>query len=146
MARGQKANQNIRTALVMALFIICVAVASWFYMQHFTMGSKGYRNVTFTDALLECESFTRQRYGPRLKRLTIDDHSSRWEQRSGEYKVFFTATMQAGEEATDTREYWVSCDVSGSAGRVSDYDMLEDKGAKSEVQRRQGGGGMFGWP
>ncbi|BCD96061.1 hypothetical protein [Marinagarivorans cellulosilyticus] len=146
MVRAKKANQNIRTALAMALVIISVAVASWFYMQHFSAGGrKVYRNVTFTDALLECQAFTAERYGPRLKRLTMDSHSSRWEQRLGVYKVFFTATMQAGPDPADTREYWVACDVSGGAGKVRDFDMLEDKGGKSEVQRRNDGG-MFGWP
>ena len=148
MPQSQK-QKNTRAALLMAVIIVCVAVASWFYLQQMGMGrSKGvYKNVTFTDALLECQSYTRERYGDSLKRLTFDAHSSRWEQAAGVYKLFFAADM-AGRSAApgdETSEFFIACDISGRSGKLRDYDALQNKAQKPEAQRMNDGG-LFGWP
>ncbi|WP_053981758.1 hypothetical protein [Marinagarivorans algicola] len=140
--------RNVSTAVALLVVMIVVAVASWFYMRQMSSSAqqdKAYRNVTLTDALLKCREFSEQRYGTKLKSLTFDSHSSRWDQQSGQYKVFFTAVMSSGKRGAISSDYWVSCDVSGRNGSVRDYDMLEDQSLKTEAQRADSGG-MFGWP
>lgn len=148
MPNKQK-QKNARAALVMAGVIVCVAVASWVYLEQMGFGrvAGGYKNVTFTDALIECQDFTKERYGDNLKRLTFDAHSSRWEQDRGAYKLFFTADMvgRGSKTSSDTSEFFISCDISGRSGKVRDFDSLENKAQKTEAQRMNDGG-LFGWP
>lgn len=150
MARKVKSKntKNVSTAIVLLVIMMIVAVASWFYIDQMSLSAqqdKSYRNVTFTDALLKCRAFSEARYGAKLKSLTFDSHSSRWEQKSGQYKVFFKAVMSSGKPRAVASEFWVMCDISGRNGSVRDYDLLEDKNLKTEAQRADSGG-LFGWP
>ncbi|HEY7773520.1 MAG TPA: hypothetical protein VIC26_10065 [Marinagarivorans sp.] len=146
MNRRDRSKRNVRTAIAMLVVILCIAVASWLYMSYFSAGAgrETYQNVTFTDALLECRNYTHERYGDSLQYLVMDDHSSRWEQRSGVYKVFFKATLRS-EGSAEPRTFWVACDVSGQRGTIRDYDVSEEKATKNGAQRRNDGG-IFGWP
>lgn len=146
MPRSQK-QKNTSAALIMAVLIVCVAVASWFFLQQFGRTEGGYKNVTFTDALLECQAFVKERYGPSLRRLTLDSHSSRWDDRRGEYQLFFTADIGAADApaGAEIAEFFIACDISGSSGKLRDFDALENKELKPEAQRMNDGG-IFGWP
>lgn len=149
MAKNHHASKNISTAIVLAVLIICVAIASWLYMDYvkgMVREDKTYKNVTFTDALLTCQNYTRERYGASLKRLTMHNHSSRWDQSTRQYKIFFKADIQGKNLMQPAAEFWLACDVSGRSGKIRDYDAQEDKGLKSEAQRMNNDGGMFGWP
>ena len=146
MNRRDHSKRNVRTAIAMLVVTLCIAAGSWLYVSYFAASNrdKAYKNVTFTDALLECRQYTRERYGDSLQHLVMDDHSSRWEQSSGVYKIFFKATLSRKGSA-EPREFWVACDVSGERGKIRDYDESEQRGTKSGVQRRNDGG-IFGWP
>jgi hypothetical protein len=148
MPKSQSALKNVSTAMVLAGFILCVAIASWFYVNKIkgmVREDKAYKNVTFTDALLTCQNYSRERYGAKLKQLTMHKHSSRWDQSAGQYKIFFRADILGKNPALPAAEFWLACDVSGSSGQVRDYDAQENKGLKSEAQRMNDSG-MFGWP
>ena len=135
-------------ALIMTAIIICAAVASWFFLSpNYTEQSdhKKYRNVTYTDALLSCQKYSYERYGQTLKYLTLDNHSSRWEQKVGQYKLFFDAEIAGKTPASPTIKISIACDVSGSSGKIRDYDMQEDKSLKTKAERMKDGG-LFGWP
>lgn len=144
MPRSQK-QKNTQAALLMALVIVCIAVASWFYLKQMGFGRSkgGYKNVTYTDALIECQEYTKERFGESLQRLTFDAHSSRWERAGDVYKLFFTADI--ARRSGDTAEFFIACDISGSSGKLRDYDSLENKPQKPEAQRMNDGG-LFGWP
>ena len=138
----------------MGLLIVVIAIASWLYMSRIDviMGkidSEGYRNVTFTDAMLTCQRYIRERYKDRVRQVTLDSHSSRWEQSAGQYKLFFRAVIagrkKTNSQSNSTADFWINCDVSGRKGSIRDFDVIEDKSQKSEVQRRDDGG-LFGWP
>jgi hypothetical protein len=145
MVVKKPAAQHARTAFAMAVVIIGVAIASLLYFQRMNLKvSEVYRNVTFTDALLACREYTDGRYGANLKQLVLDDHSSRWEQKDGVYKLFFKATLVSVSHSS-SQECWVSCAVSGDTGEIRDYDLIEDKSLKTEAQRRDDGN-IFGWP
>lgn len=140
--------KNVSTAIILLVILIVIALASWFYLFQMSGESKqgeAYQNVTFTDALLKCRSFNEKRYGNKLKRLTFDSHSSRWEQQRGLYKIFFKADMVSNKAATTFAEYWAMCEISGRNGSVRDYDLLMYKSQKNEAQRANSGG-LFGWP
>lgn len=147
-------GNNSRTAIILAVLIVVLAIASWLYMSRIDMilgkaDGEGYRNVTFTDAMLTCQNFARERYGARIRQLTLDSHSSRWEQRTGQYKLFFRTTMtgrgSTSKGVSPTADFWINCDVNGRRGKVRDFDLIEDKTQKNEAQRKRDGG-LFGWP
>jgi hypothetical protein len=135
-------------ALIMTAIIICTAVASWFFFSsnyEAKNDRKKYRNVTYADALLTCQNFSYERYGQGLKHLTLDTHSSRWEQRVEQYQLFFNAEIAGKTITAPTMKISIACDVSGRSGKIRDYDMQEDKSLKTKAERMKDGG-LFGWP
>ena len=151
MTRKDGSRNNSHTAIVMAVAIICVAVASWFYIQQMdiSLSGKGYKNTTFTDALLLCQKTAKERFGSNLKRITLDSHSSRYDHSIGRYKIFFTATISRTLRKKGAKPeqvpFFLVCSVSGRSGKLRDFDALEDKSDKPEAQRKDKGS-LFGWP
>lgn len=103
-------------------------------------GSKGYRNVTLTDAQLTCQEEARSKYGKRLEYLSVDGHSSRFEEKDNRFKIFFNMNLyprlkRQGERAD---EYYVNCYVHGSRGNVTHFEAMEKRKAKvSPLKKKQ---------
>ncbi|WNO08782.1 hypothetical protein [Teredinibacter sp. KSP-S5-2] len=104
---------------------------------------KGYQNVTFTDAVLTCEKETRDSYGNKIKLLTVDNHSSRYEQNAFLYKIFLKMNLRNKENKPAL--HYISCFVKSSNGRIAKYDVYEEKESKTEANRK-GDSNAFGWP
>lgn len=138
-----------RLVIAGALFIIAVSVFStlWFSGILFRgAGSSGnYQNITFTDALITCEAESREQYGDKLLRIVNDDHSSRYDGKSNQYKIFFKATMASQKSESGISEFFINCYVNADRGRIADYDVYENKEQRTEAIRKDEGG-MFGWP
>ncbi len=147
-----KSNQQRRQELIViwgALVIIAVSVLMTLWFSGVLFGgngeSSGYQNVTFTDAQLICENASREQYSGKLQRLNADDHSSRFDSRTNQYKIFFNATIASPQSETGSSEFFISCYVSAERGRIADYDASEKKEQRAEAIRKDEGG-MFGWP
>lgn len=105
----------------------------------------GYRNITFTDALVACEDKARATHGDSLQQLVVDDHSSRFDTRTDRYKIFFTATMASFNEESAVAEFYINCFVSTYRGRITSFEIYENKEDSTDAIR-QDEGGIFGWP
>ncbi|MDZ7922823.1 MAG: hypothetical protein U5M23_01920 [Marinagarivorans sp.] len=148
MPKPNRSSNNLMIALIMTAIIICTAIASWVFFasnNEQTRKNKKYRNITYTDALLTCQKYSYERYGSALKNLTLDNHSSRWEQKIEQYKLFFNAEIAGKTITSPTMKISIACDVSGRSGKVRDYDAQEDKSLKTKSERMKDGG-LFGWP
>lgn len=77
--------------------------------------------------------------------LTLDDHSSRFDQAAYSYKVFFKAQMAAPKGDVGTADYFINCYVSADGGKITAFDLYEKKESETEASR-QDNGGLFGWP
>jgi len=90
--------------------------------------SGGYKNVTHTDALLRCEEEVRDEFGERLKVLSPDVHSSRFDQKANRYKLFFSAILHPKKGRGGVSErYYINCFVHGSRGTVVNFESLQEK-------------------
>lgn len=105
----------------------------------------GYKNVTFTDALLQCEKEIKTSYGKQLRSLTFDNHSSRFDVSSYQYKVFFKAQMGSATSAAGASDFYLNCFVSAERGKIASLDAYEKKESQTEAIRKDEGG-IFGWP
>lgn len=95
--------------------------------------SGGYKNITQTDASLRCEAEARDKFGERLKVLSQDSHSSRFDQKANRYKLFFSVVLHPKNERGGVSErYYINCFVHGSRGTVVNFESLQEKevGAK----------------
>ncbi|WP_460241676.1 hypothetical protein [Aurantivibrio infirmus] len=93
----------------------------------------GYRNVTHTDAQLSCEAEAKDEFGERLRLLTPDAHSSRFDEKANRYKLFFHADLYPGNERGNvSQRHFVNCFVHGSRGTVVNFESMPEKevGAK----------------
>ncbi len=135
-----------------AALIVVVSVSTTFLVAHwFTSGHRvipatviGYKNITFTDAVLACRSEAESKLPRGLFTLTLDDHSSRFEQGEGLYKIFFQAQVKRAPDDTDTVGVAVFCFVKADRGFVSYYEQLEQTDESAPVLDKPGG--VFGWP
>jgi hypothetical protein len=108
--------------------------------------NSGYRNITLTDAQLECEKEARKEFGQRLRMITVDSHSSRYDQKINRYKMFFSLDVypKRGKNKDIAVPYFLNCYVHGSRGSVTHFESMEDKEATPQPQRKPEGN-IFGF-
>lgn len=148
MAKLRK-NQEM-FVIVAAIVIIAASVISTLWVAGLLFGDgdeegKGYRNITFTDAVLSCQKQSRGAFGSKLIQLTLDDHSSRFDQPTNLYKIFYRAQLSDSENDSGQSDHYVNCFVNAEKGRVSYFESMEEKSLKTEAIRKDNGG-IFGWP
>lgn len=133
--------------IAMGVGIIAASVATTLWLSGFFArgGEEKYQNVTFTDAVVRCEARARDTFQGQLRLLTLDDHSSRFDQGAFAYKVFFNAQMADPKGEGAAAEYFINCFVSAEGGRIATFDLYQQKESQTEALR-QDDGGLFGWP
>jgi hypothetical protein len=104
-----------------------------------------YQNVTFTDAVIQCQNAARAQFDVLLQTLTMDDLSSRQDHDSELYRIFFNAQVAKSPNDPDAVEFYISCLVNARHGNIAEYNALEKKERASEPIRKNKGG-IFGWP
>lgn len=104
-----------------------------------------YQNITFTDAVLKCESTTRARYNHLLQNLAMDDLSSRLDHGANLYRIFFIAEIAESLRDSARVDIYISCLVNAENGLVTEYEALQKREPTSEPIRKDKGG-IFGWP
>ncbi len=105
--------------------------------------SKGYRNVTFTDAVLACQNTTKENYGERIRNLVIDNHSSRFDDKQFLYKIFLKMDLY-DKNRTKARLHYINCFVKSSNGRVRKFEAFEE--VEQNQKRMSDDTNMFGMP
>ena len=136
--------------MVVAAVIIGLSVATTLYFSDFLLdaieggGSDGYRNITFTDALMKCQQENQSAFKGKLNQVAMDEHSSRFDQYSNQYKIFFKAEVHPTSEDSDGT-FYINCFVNARTGRIGAYEGMEQKASPTEAIRRNDGG-LFGWP
>lgn len=150
MIQQRKAEQKRQEWLVViigiGIILASIVTTLWFSG---VIGNKQpvarYQNVTFTDALVMCEKQVRGAYQGRLRVLTFDDHSSRFDPDYYLYRMFFNAVMSSDTNESGTGEFFINCYISADKGQVAKFEAYEKRESQTEAIRRDSGG-MFGWP
>lgn len=131
-----------------ALTVIALAVASTMVFSGVLLFSSardqaGYRHVTLTDAVLQCQSATREEFKNSVTNVELDDLSTRFDAANNRYKVFFKAQRPAA--GANETGYYIACHVSAADGRITNFEGSASHSSPTEALRRQEGG-LFGWP
>jgi len=105
---------------------------------------QGYKNITFTDAVITCKQYVEQQFGDSLRSLEIDDHSSRLEHRRFIYKIFLKAESPA-KDRPGLALHYVNCFVNSASGSISKYETYEEK-EETVSPITEDDSNMFGWP
>jgi len=127
--------------LVLSAVVTTVYVSS--AMQN-KQEEQGYQNITFTDAVLTCEKDGRSEFGADLSQIVVDRHSSRYDNNAFVYKIFLMAYTK-GEE-NKTIEYFVTCYVKASNGRISKFEVFENAEVQEGEAIKRGGDKFIEWP
>ena len=136
--------------ILAALGVIVVSVATTLLFSDVLFArlggqsNSGYNQVTFTDAVVQCQQMVRAEFKTKLSHVVLDDHSSRFDQASNQYRIFFNA-QQTKPKSEEDAGYYVSCMVNASTGRITEMEGAETKDSPTEAVRKEDGG-MFGWP
>jgi hypothetical protein len=78
--------------------------------------------------------------------ITIDSHSSRYDQKINRYKMFFNLDVypKRGKDKEIAAPYFLNCYVHGSRGSVTHFESMEDKETSPQPQRKPEGN-IFGF-
>lgn len=147
MSKSSKANIIIVVAAVLIVVLsVCVTLFFSGAISGFNPMSdnRGYRNITFTDAVLGCEKETKKEFRKRLNTMTIDDHSSRYEAKDFAYRIYLVVEAK-GKESPQT-SYYVNCFVSAGNGRIIAFEVLEQNESPKTEAIRKNDNNPFGFP
>ena len=148
-AAAKKRSQE-RLVIASAIIVVLASILTTLYVSGFfsslePQDEQSYQNITFTDAVIICREQTRDAFKSSLRNQTLDDHSSRFDQTSNTYMIFFKAQMASKKNEFGFGDFFINCYVSRSRGRIASFDVYEDKESSTEAIRRNSGG-LFGWP
>jgi len=132
--------------LVIALSVGGTLYASGVFSgDYFASGSVVRKNMTLTDAQLLCENRSRRELGRRIRNLSVDDHSSRYDDFDKRFKVFFTADLYESESRKGfTKMFYINCYTRNDRELVTTFEVTEDVEFKPRAIR-ESRGGAFGF-
>ncbi len=151
MARTTR-KQNI-LLLVVAIGVVALSIYAILHLNKSIIGMvsgtgdkrEKYKNVTLTDAQVECENHARKELSGRLKALAVDVHSTRYDELEKRFKVFMQAQLYESENARGmTKSFYVYCFSRGNRADIAQFKLVEDKDYKPAAIRKNEGG-IFGW-
>ncbi|GAB1255848.1 hypothetical protein NBRC116494_03500 [Aurantivibrio plasticivorans] len=151
--RRSSNTKNTSVAVLLLFVIVCGFVATLVWRGDLDLisffgggnaGSNGYKNVTLTDAAMECQNFAQEKFGKRLRFITLDRHSSRYDERSNRFKMYYRLDLYGRNSSSgETTEFFLNCFVHASRGSITHFESVENK-QEQPGARRQSDGGFFG--
>lgn len=96
------------------------------------------------DAQFICDKELKMEYGDKVQTYTVDDLSSRADDKRGGYKMYYELTMYPGDKEKGIRRntgvnmYYANCFVS-STGLVRQLDLFEEKSYVPKAGKRTKG-------
>jgi hypothetical protein len=146
MARRPNSPHQEVWIVAIAVVIIFLSVLVTLWMKGFFFRAEGiktgHQNITLTDAVLQCQVAIRAQYKEGLKNLTLDDLSSRFDNKANLYRVFFNAEFAKSARASTTETLHISCQVDAQSGKATEIKISQDNGSGTPSS----GKGLFGWP
>ena len=146
-SKKQQKRQEL-TVILIGIAIIGASVFTTLWFSGVLRGSEGrggYQHVSFTDAALQCESQVRKMYEGRLLVLSLDDHSSRFDESYDLFRIFLKAQIKSARSESGVSDFLINCYVNAEHGKIATLDAYEQKESQTEAIR-QDDGGIFGWP
>lgn len=141
-------KQQILVIIAAGIFLVIASITATYFFKtgRLVVGAddSGYKNVTFTDAVLACEHEIKERYEKRILNYALDNHSSRYETRLFTYKIFFKANLVTREKKHGNLHY-INCFVNAEDGRVSKFEIFEETETETEAVT-ENETNAFGWP
>lgn len=149
MAQGDVKQYLLLGGLV--LLVIAMSVGGTLYVSgafsgdYFGRGSAARKNITLTDAQVLCENRSRRELGRRIRNLSVDNHSSRYDDFDDRFKIFFTADLFENESRKGfTKMFYINCYTRTDRELVTTFEVTEDAEFKPRAIRERRGG-AFGF-
>lgn len=146
MSKKTKLTRQEAWVIAGAIAVILTAVFSTWYFSGALLealdgdSQESYKNVTFADAVLQCQQKAQAEFPKGLTQVTLDDHSSRFDSTGKRYRLFFTVAIGGNSEAG----LYLRCTVN-TRGRILNFSVDSKQSEPTEAGRKDKGG-VFGWP
>lgn len=96
-----------------------------------------YRNVTMTDAYMDCEKAMKKAFGRSLKSYGMDSLSTRYDQARQKYLIFFDAQITQPDTGLPENNF-VTCEVT-NAGEIDRFSLMVEGGTGGDIDRTEKG-------
>lgn len=141
-------KQQVLVIIGSGIFLVAASITATYFLKTGRLGGyaeeSGYKNVTFTDAVLTCEQEFKERYEKRIINYAMDNHSSRYENKLFTYKIFYKANLVTKQKKHGNLHY-INCFVNAEDGRVSKFEIFEETETETEAVTDTETN-AFGWP
>ncbi len=156
MAEKNKKRANtssVRQAFLMGgivLFLVGLSSIGTLYVSGALTGERFAKTVarkrmTLVDAQLLCDSETRRQLGRRIHSIAVDNHSSRYDDYSDRFMIFYNAELYEDESRQGfSKPYFINCYSYSDREKISHYEVMEDAEMKTRPIREHKGG-AFGY-
>lgn len=145
---GSKKQAVLMVGVVIALVVLsCVGTL---YATGALTGDRFGKSVvmkrmTLMDAQLLCDAEARKQLGERIRSIAPDSHSSRYDDRSDRFMIFYTADLYEDDSRRGfPKNYFVNCYTRSDREQISHFEASEDAELRTRVIRDRKGG-AFGY-
>lgn len=146
MASSKKKQKDSTTGQMVGLFLVLLllvalsTVGTLVAVGVIDFSEETHPVGSITDAESICNGRVKSDYGESLNAITVDEFSSRYDQQTGVYKMFYELNVYRGKGKTSgVNTFYVNCFVSANNGGIKRIDYLEQKDFKPKAIRRSHG-------
>lgn len=103
--------------------LLTVGLMRWLVPPPVPVATAASVTVDMAGAVAHCQRAAQAEFPPGLAQVTLDDHSSRFDKRSRQYRIFLQAqTLRQGK----SERYYINCYVAPRGGVIVRFESLKD--------------------
>ena len=137
---SQNSRSHLLIILVFAGLVFLSIGLTSFTVLNINLSGKGddggYRNVTMTDAYMQCEEKLKDSVGKALVSYGPDNLSTRFDQQLNSYLIFFNAEIR--ERSGETAPNFITCEVT-SRGYIESFYVSLERSDGDGIDRKEKG-------
>ena len=141
-------KQQLLVIICSGIFLVLASITATYLLKTGSLSGdadgNGYKNITFTDAVISCEKRVKDQFNDRLITFEVDNHSSRYENKLFIYKIFLKAKIVT-KNNKHGNTHFINCFIASSDGQISKFDVFEETEQETEAVTEKETN-AFGWP
>lgn len=139
--KGSTRSQIITLIIVLTFLVVIAVIATLMNTGVIVLKRSDSAPVRYLgDAQQVCKNRIQADHVDSLQMLAVDDLSSRFDEESGQFKVFYEMSVYAdASKQTGVKNLYVNCMISSASGTVFKMEYLEQKEFTGKPIRREYG-------
>lgn len=139
-AGSEKTSQIVILVIVLLLLVAVSVVTVLIATKKVDILASAAPPIKYVgEAERACGIRVKKDQGDMVSTMSVDDHSSFFDEASGEFKLFYELDVFNGSKQAGVKKFYVNCVVSSARGVIDRIEYLEEFEYKEKVIRREKG-------